>query len=179
MVVHWLQVGSIITGLVGPTLAQIVGQILAWRLNHPKPKPENRPKTRPQRLGAWLLRACLSPFVFPPLGIVTSICLLPYELHHATPVTGQMVFAISFSVASLFYNVILMFLLAVARDVRHLRSFQDNYRAIFNGLIELGEESIKGNLGIHKLQQGIFLSTMNHAALLRDKLEQLDKGDNI
>ena len=175
MVEPWVKftsIGAIIATLVSPSLAQF----FAWRLNHPKPKPETtQPQTRLQSIRGWLLRTCLSPFVIPPSGIAVYICLLLYELHLATPVTRRVIFIISLSIVQIFYDLAIMVSLALAQDIRHLQHLRDKYIllhedfiALFKGLLDVDKTTSESN---REIDQG-FLTL---AALLEGRLKELEK----
>lgn len=114
----WLAIDSIIVNAITTLAAPTVALLVAARMSQPKPTPDTKnPKNRTQRIGGRLIRISIPLWIVPLLGALFNICILPYEIHHANPVTGQAVFRISLVVTGIFYNLVLIYFSSLDRVI--------------------------------------------------------------
>ena len=118
---NWLVIVSIIVSAITTLAAPIVALFVAARMNQPKPIPDPKnPKKRTHKMGGWPIRVLTSPWVLPLFGFLFNICILPYEIHHANPVTGKAAFEIALVVAGIFYNLALIYLSSLHRLIEKI-----------------------------------------------------------
>lgn len=112
---NWLPVVSIIVPTITTLAAAVIQPIVAARMNQPQTNPEPKnPKNLIQISSGRFTHASTSSWL-PLSSIFISICLLPYEVTHAKPLTAQWVFIISVVVSSIFCNLVLMSVSALSR----------------------------------------------------------------
>jgi len=121
------------------------------RAIQPKASPDTQnPKNLAQTRGGWFSRAVMSTWM-PLFGVLLNICLLPYEIHHAHPLTGLWVFAISFLVAGIFYNLMLMHISSVLRVIGRMVDINRDHSEVKSRMVDI-EGSLIEMVG--QLQQG-------------------------
>jgi hypothetical protein len=104
----WLLILSIIVNAITVLAAPVIQVYAAARMSQPKPKPvPKNPKNLIHTSGGKLARIFASIWL-PVSGVLFNICVLPYEITHAKPVTGLSVFVISVLVGGVFYNLALI-----------------------------------------------------------------------
>jgi hypothetical protein len=70
------------------------------------------------RIGGWVKRVLQSPWILPPLYIVVYIWLLFHELHRTAPLTRTDIFFVAFGVASIFFNLLIIFVLLIMQAIK-------------------------------------------------------------
>jgi len=88
-------------------------------------------------MGDWLINAGSSPWVFPPLGIVLNICILPYVLRHANPLTAEAVLSISLVVTSFFCNLLFISISGISRLLGKMIHQDGKRDETLSGIIEV------------------------------------------
>jgi hypothetical protein len=135
---NWLPIAISNSSVIATLTAPLVPGFVASRKNQPRPTSEgNQPKKRIQIIGSWLRRALGSPWVLQPLGVVINIFVLRYEFRHATPITGEVIFAISFTTGSIFFNLALLFIVDLTRQIGRILDVIHNLSDNDSGILEI------------------------------------------
>ncbi len=104
----WLLILSIIVNAITALAAPVIQVYVTTRMSQPKPNPVPiNPKNLIHTSGGKLASISTSIWL-PVVGVLFNICILPYEILHAKPVTGLSVFVISVLVGGIFYNFTLI-----------------------------------------------------------------------
>jgi hypothetical protein len=135
---NWLAIVSIMVSAITTLTAPVLALLVAARINQPKPTPEpKKPKNLIHRIGGLLMRVSTSPWILPPFGLLLNICVLPYVIRHANPITGKSVFAISLIVTSAFCNLLLISISGLSRITRKMLDHDETRDETISGIIDV------------------------------------------
>jgi hypothetical protein len=138
---NWLPIAISIANTIATLIGPLLVLFVASRMNQSKPTPEvKQPKKRTQIIGGWLRRAFSSIWVVPLFGIVISIFVLRSEFRRATPVTGWVIFEISFTTASIFYNLALIFIISITRQILSIANISHKLSDTDSGILEISRD---------------------------------------
>ncbi|MGB8478660.1 MAG: hypothetical protein WCE63_07445 [Acidobacteriaceae bacterium] len=130
---HWLTIGIIFSGIVGPTLAVFI----QFRISQPKgAKEPKQPQTSTQ--GKYGFSPKYLPVAVSTSCILYNIYLLVREFHATTPITRGSIVAISLIVSAILLSIVCLGAILVLAKVAY-------------PLLNLSKETtviIKGVLGI-------------------------------
>jgi hypothetical protein len=113
---NWVTIALISSSFIAQLIAPTLASLVMSRINQPKPTPElTQPKTWSQRIGGWVMRVCLSPWILPPFAISLNIYVLIRGFRDTSPITRAVVLQISEAVAATFFSLLNMSLLIVSR----------------------------------------------------------------